>query len=117
MNGGYSCWSVKSGDLNDGVCGFDNVIEVKSAGPPRVIVFAEIGATPGEAGAWYDMQGTTVDGITGATYTGDGTVIVVPLIPTLPSTAPAGSAAASRKILAMANAIKSFTLINNTLLD
>jgi hypothetical protein len=76
-----------------------------------VIEFAIIEFVPGAVGAWYETHGTTVDWITGATNVGDGTLTEVLPIPIIPSTAPAGSVPASSKILAMANAIKSFTLI------
>lgn len=111
IDGGLSCWRMKLGGVNDGICGPDSVIAAWIAGPPRVIVLARQGVVPGATGAWNEMHGTTDTGPTLGTRAGVGMLIVVPLGPVTPITAPAGSAPASKKILAMANAIISFTLI------
>jgi hypothetical protein len=111
IDGGVSCCRTKLGGENDGDCGANNVNELWSAGPPRVIVLATMGMVNGACAAGNDTHGTTTAGITGATKTGVAMLTVLLFTPVTPSTAPAGSELTSRKILAMANAINGFTLI------
>jgi hypothetical protein len=110
--GALSIGNTKFGGANVGVCGPNSWIEVCSAGPPREIVFAKHVPAVGTVAAGNEKHGTTCDWTTEGTVSTVGIITLVLLVPVVPITAPAGNEPASKKILAKANAIKSFTLIS-----
>jgi len=88
--GGLRIGSTKFGGANVGVCGANSWIEVSSAGPPRVIVFARHCPAVGTDAAGKDMHGFTTDAATVGTVSTVGTITDVLDVPVLPITARPG---------------------------
>ncbi len=117
ITGGHSVDKQKLGGQNAGTHGEYRSISAVIVGGHRFIGPACGNVhTPGAVAAGYEIHGFTYTGDTAGEIGTHGTVTDVPLGPIVPI-APAGSEPASIKILAMANAIRSFTLIINTLLS
>jgi hypothetical protein len=112
IDGGESCDRTKLGGNMHGCCGPDNVMAASIAGPPSEIRFAVPILAVGAPTARNETQGTTVAGPVIGTLGSTGVLTTTPLGPVTPMTAPAGITLTSRKMLAMAIAIKYFTLIS-----